>query len=274
MLSRGRLLVISAVALLGAFSFSAFPANAQQTLDNDGVVKLVKSGLGEDLIVQTITASAGKYDVSVEAMIALKQAGVTDKELGAMVTKNAGPAAAPATQTIVIQQPTGPTLPPGVDEVGVYFKDAHDAWSTVYTENVNFKTGGFLKSLATDGIVKPDLNGHLTWPGSKLHINLPATFIIYVIEGQSPGEYQLLHLHTHPDGREFRSITGGVIHSSSGAERDTITFDTKKIAPRVYEVILPEHLPAGEYGFLPPGTMNSGKSMASLGKMYTFAITE
>ena len=88
--------------------FAALAAHAQQALDNDAVVKLVKSGLGEDLIVQTITASAGKYDVSVEAMIALKQAGVTDKELGAMVTKKCRPVAAPATQTIVIQQPTRP----------------------------------------------------------------------------------------------------------------------------------------------------------------------
>jgi len=144
----------------------------------------------------------------------------------------------------------------------------------VFTENVNWKTGGVLKSIATDGIVKGDINGHLTGPASKLHINLPATFIIYVIEGQSPGEYQLLHMHTHKDGREFRSETGGVFHKSTGAERDTIDFDTKKIAPRVYEVILPEHLPPGEYGFLPPGTMNSGKNLASSGKMYTFAIAE
>jgi hypothetical protein len=276
MLSRGRHLVIFAVALLLAFGFAPLAAHAQQTMDNDAVVKLVKSGLGEDLIVQTITASAGHYDISTDAMIALKQAGVTDKELGAMITKNTAPAqtAAPATQTIVIAAPAGPKLPDGVDEVGVYFQDKAGAWSTVYAENVNFKTGGILKSIATDGIIKPDLNGHLTGPASKLKINLPASFMIYVIEGQSPGEYQLLHLHTHPDGREFRSMTGGVVHQSSGAERDTVDFDTKKIAPRVYQVVLPAHLAPGEYGFLPPGTMNSGKNLASSGKMYTFTITE
>jgi len=273
MLSRARRLVISAVCLSAVISYCALSAHAQQALDNDAVVKLVKSGLGEDLIVQTITASAGHYDVSADALIALKQAGVSDKELGAMVTKNAGPAPAPPTQTIVIAAPTGPKLPDGVDEVGVYFKNTKGAWSNVFTENVNWKTGGVLKSIATDGIVKGDINGHLTGPASKLHINLPATFIIYVIEGQSPGEYQLLHMHTHKDGREFRSETGGVFHKSTGAERDTIDFDTKKIAPRVYEVILPEHLPPGEYGFLPPG-MNSGKNLASSGKMYTFAIAE
>ena len=91
-----------------------------------------------------------------------------------------------------------------MDEVGVYFKDmTRRLEHRIYTENVNYKTGGFLKSLATDGIVKGDINGHLTGPGSKLHINLPASFMIYVIEGQSPGEYQLLQLR-------FRSVTGGV----------------------------------------------------------------
>jgi len=52
---------------------------AQQALNNDAVIKLVKAGLSDDLIVTTINASAGTYDTSADGIIALKTAGVSDK---------------------------------------------------------------------------------------------------------------------------------------------------------------------------------------------------
>ena len=74
--------------------------------------------------------------------------------------------------------------------------------------------------------------------------------------------------------REFHSLTHGFIHEKSGDEKNTIAFDTKKIAPRVFQVILPDNLPPGEYGFLPPETQQSGGSIGSHGKMYTFSISK
>ena len=93
-------------------------------------------------------------------------------------------------------------------------------------------------------------------------------------EGQDAGNYQLLHLHEHKDGRESPSLTGGVFHQSSGAERDTVEFQAKRVAPRTYIITVPGPLVPGEYGFLPPMTMNTGKNLASSGEMYTFALQE
>ncbi len=62
---------------------------AQQALNNDAVVKLVKAGLSDDLIVSTINGSAGTYDTSADGLIALKTAGVSDKVVAAMVAKAA-----------------------------------------------------------------------------------------------------------------------------------------------------------------------------------------
>ncbi len=262
-------LAVMSVLLVGQLCF------AQQSLDNAAVVKLAKSGLSEDLIVQTINASAGHYDTGADALIALKQAGITDKEVGAMLMKNAnpnGPASAAVPTTIMIATPPPPL--PGVTDVGIYFKDKSGQWVNVESENVNFKTGGVLKSAFSDGIVKPDLNGHLTGPTSKLKLNTPVEFAIYAFEGQDAGNYQLLHLHPHKDGREFRSVTGGVFHQSSGAERDTVEFTSKRVAPRTYILTVPGPLVPGEYGFLPPMTMNTGKNLASSGEMYTFTLQE
>jgi hypothetical protein len=243
-------------------------ARAQQSLDNDAVIKLSKSGLSEDLIVQTINASAGHYNTSTDGIIALKQAGLTDKEVGAMLNKNANPNG-PAPTAFV----AGPSLPPGVDEVGVYYKNQAGTWVEFAPEIVNYKSGGVLKSLATDGIVKGDKNGHVPGKTAALNLNHPVEILIYAPEGTAPNEYQLLKLRQNSNNREFRSETGGVFHQSSGAERDRQDFTATKIAPRIYTFTLgPEYKP-GEYGVLPPGAISSTNA-ASAGKIDTFHLVE
>jgi hypothetical protein len=74
---------------------------AQQTLTNDSVIKLVKSGMSEDLIVTTVSGSAGSYDTSAAGLAALKGAGASDKVIAAIQAK--APAAAKA--TIYIYRP-------------------------------------------------------------------------------------------------------------------------------------------------------------------------
>ena len=72
-----------AVLLLAFCSLLA----AQQALNNDAIIKLVKAGLSDDLIVTTINASPGSYDASANGLIALKQAKVSDKVVAAIVLK-------------------------------------------------------------------------------------------------------------------------------------------------------------------------------------------
>jgi hypothetical protein len=254
-----------------AIVFLSVPSHAQQAMDNAAVLKLQAAGLGDDLIVTTINNSPGHYSMSTDDMIALKKAGVSDKVMGAMVQKNAGvPAVAPA----AISATPASALPPGITDVGVYYQDKTGQWSDMVTEIVNYKTGGVLKGLATGGIVKGDLNGNIAGKASKLQLQSPVSVIIYALEGQSPSEYQLLRLHQNSDNREFRSKTGGIIHASTGANKDQVEFDAKRIASRVYQITLPASIGKGEYGFLPPGTANSGGNAASAGKIYTFALVE
>ena len=70
---------------------------AQQTINNDVVIRMVKAGLADDVIVTTINASPGTYDTTANGLIALKQAGVSDKVIAAIVARNTAP---------------GPSMPP------------------------------------------------------------------------------------------------------------------------------------------------------------------
>ena len=237
---------------------------AQQTLNNDGVIKMVKAGLSDDVVAATVTSSPGNYDTSAEALVALKLAGVADKIVAAIVTKSSAPAAAPT---------NGSTLPKGIDEVGVYYKDKSDNWVALMPEVVNFKTGGALKKFATNGLIKNDVNGHIEGKSAKTQVTLPVVFAVYVPEGTAITEYQLVRLRQQSNSREFRSKTGGVIHESGGAKRDLVEFQSQKIAPRLYQLALEQSAGKGEYGIIPPGSYSSS-NMASGGKIYSVSVLE
>ncbi len=66
----------------------AFALYAQEVLNNDTILKLVKAGLNDDVIAGMVNSQPGKYSLDSDAVIALKQGGVSDKVITAMVTKD------------------------------------------------------------------------------------------------------------------------------------------------------------------------------------------
>jgi hypothetical protein len=255
---------------------------AQETLTNDSIVKLVKAGLSEDLVVTTINSSPGKYDTSANALIALKKAGARDKVVAAIILKESGAAAPqPASAGVAGTAGTSPSpfsvapgaLPAGVDSIGVYYLDETGKhWQEVPAEVVNFKNEGALKHYASAGVIKGEMTGLVGGNRSSLTLKMPAQFILYIPEGRAPGEYQLLRLHPNADSREFRAANGGIVHDAGGALRDVIDYTPKKIAPRVYLIELGEDYDRGEYGFLPPSDTALGNNIPTATKVYSFSL--
>ena len=247
-------------------------AGAQDVLNNDSIIKMVKAGLGEGVVVSMVQSQPGKYSLTADDLVKLKQQGVPDKVMAAMVSKGtAGPAPATSPAAPPEAASSGSAdIPSGID-IGAYYKKA-GKWEEMLPEVVNWKTGGVVKHLASAGVVKGDVNGHINGAHTRNSITTPIEILIYAPEGVAITEYQLIHLHESGDYREFRTVTGGVLHVSGGATRDIIPFEGKKVANRMYKVDLPK-MGAGEYGFLPPGAVTSSSS-ASIGKMYTFRLVE
>jgi hypothetical protein len=123
------------------------------------------------------------------------------------------------------------------------------------------------------------VNGTVSGPTSKLNLAsapqlMPDTTVFYFhcMEGTSAAEYQLLRLWGKGDRREFRAVTGGILHASGGARDNVVEFKYEKVSPRIYKVSVPR-LNIGEYGFLAPGAVATANA-ASQGKIYTFRIVE
>lgn len=157
-----------------------------------------------------------------------------------------------------------------VNEIGVYYKDHNGKWQEIDPETVRIKSGGWLKSTATHGIIKEDRNGHINGREAKLLLPRPVELLISAPDGVDVSEYDVLRFRLNSDSREFRALTGGVFHSTSGDDRDKVTVHPVRVAPHTWTFTLDAQTPGGEYGVLPPGTGN----VANGGKAYTFAVTE
>ena len=213
---------------------------AQQALNNDSIIKMVKAQLSDDVIVTTINASPGAYDTSPDGLIALKQAGVSNKVIDALVAKSTSAASAPtsidsiAPSTPDASAPTAPLppLPPGIDNVGAYYKDSGGNFQPLPSEVVIFQSGGLVKHVASAGLVKEDLNGLVGGMRSRLVVSTPITFILHVPQGRTASDYELVRLHVVGNNRQFQSVAGGLIHeSTSGSIRDEIDFSSTQIGP-------------------------------------------
>ena len=272
---------------LVALLFLAFTSflTAQQPLNDDSVIKMVKAGLSDDVIVATINANPGAYDASPDGLIALKQAGVSNKVIDAIVAKSS--ASAPDSGQPSAPPPPEPPappqyvpLPPGVDNIGAYYKDSGGNWQPLPAEVVIFQSGGLVKHVASAGLVKEDLNGLVGGMRSRLVVSTPVTFILHVPQGRTASDYELVHLHVVSNNRQFQSVAGGLGHDSSSSLRDEIDYSSKQIGPSAYQVVLNNGLGDGEFGFLAPEGTGAGtgadagspKTPASSGQIFTFAI--
>lgn len=269
-------LALSVFGIATAATAAQNTAGSKPGLTTDQVIQMVQAGLGEDLIITRLRRDGKAFNLEVEEMLRLKKAGVSDNILKVMVDPKAEITGADAADPAQSTAPTSAAKPETtgpVSEIGVYYKRASQ-WVEMLPEVVNWKTGGVLKSIASAGIVKGDVNGVVNGPNSRNSVKTPVEVLIYLPEGTAITEYQLLRLRPKNDRREFRTVTGGIMHASGGATRDLVPFEGKRVAARTFEILLPANLGAGEYGFLAPGAQVSSHASAQLGKIYTFRLLE
>jgi hypothetical protein len=103
-----RILSLASVLLLAAATLSA-----QQALNNETIVRMVKAGLSDDVIVATVNVSAGSYDTTPDWLIGLKKAGVSDKVIALLIQKSQpaaahtpGPTQSAASTSAAVPSPT------------------------------------------------------------------------------------------------------------------------------------------------------------------------
>ncbi len=249
---------------------------AQQALNNDAIVKLVKAGLSEDLIVSTINSQAGTYDTSTDGLIALKTAGVSDKVVTAMVAKAAAPPPAPAA-VAAPPAPAPPPPPPVADpddpmaphDPGVYLLTAgHDGkQKMLFIDRAGAgreKTANVWGYAFTYGISKAKIKAEVPGPHAPVHTRdtRPVFYMFFPSASNlggfggndvitSPAQFSLLSMEEKKDHRETAVAKMGLASASAGTDdKRTKLFTSDRIRNGVYKITPNTDLAPGEYAFI------------------------
>jgi len=84
---------------------SSSTLQAQEVLTNESILKMLAAGFNDAIIIATIEQEPGKYSLGVDAMIALRQGGVSDNVIQAMLRRVPQPGLTPS--------PAPPVIPDG-----------------------------------------------------------------------------------------------------------------------------------------------------------------
>ena len=256
----------------------ALPLRAQNAkpMDNQDVIRLTRAGLSEDLIITKIKSSPTNFDTSTDGIVQLKQAGVKDHVLAVMMggeitTKPVEPRAkSSATSSTNSAKSSAAPSATAVEDVGVYVNQS-GKWKELPTEKAEWKTGGILKGLGRAAIIGgggADVDIAINGTTSSLAAPRKSEFLLHVVEGEGPANYQLVKLTQKKDHREFKNGRSGFIGFKTGPGKAAVPFEANKLSPRNYIIKL--DLEPGEYCFFKAAGGLNGDS----GIVYSFKIAQ
>lgn len=112
-------------------------ATAAPSSDVDTVIQLVKSGMPDSLVVKTIQKSGKSYNLAPADVLRLRNAGVSNAVIEAMVDASSAPAPSPAAPKAPAVAASNPASGPGdreptEKEMLAVFKDSADATNSQF----------------------------------------------------------------------------------------------------------------------------------------------
>jgi hypothetical protein len=280
---------ISGMATNNAFGGAvSSPAQTQEgakpALTNEDVVKMVRVKLGDGVIIAKIKSSVCKFDTSTDALIKLKEAGVSDAVMQAVTEAPAAAAVAPAAPP-----PPDPNDPLAEHDPGIYHvrqnpggRQMTQLEPTVYSGG---KTGGLFTARLTRGISKMQSKAVVRGAKASIRIREPRPTFYFYFERKagtlsdsavraawfgglsSPNQFTLARFEAKQNDRELVLGETGAYGGSFGIrDRDVVEFDFVKVAPGSYKVTPRVDMEPGEYCFFYTGQNVPGSSVSAGGR--------
>jgi hypothetical protein len=274
------------VMFITAFCLSVFGQDEKMT--NNDVVSLVKAGLSNSIIINKIRTSGSNFDLSVDGLIALKQAGVTDDVVGAMFDAKNG-RKANAAGTSESRSESDPNDPEAPHDFGIYLFEenggAKKMTQLAPTVSAQNRTGGVLTNSITYGISKVKVKANLPNPAARLQLKLARPVFYFYLDSKSgglntmsgipstPNEFTLIRFNVRSDNREVTIGKTNVFGSKGGlSDEYVVAFDIEDMGGGVFKVTPKNDLKNGEYGFYLVNSGNSNTSSAVGSKFFDFGI--
>lgn len=263
-----------------------------ETLTNATIVQLVSVGIGDEAIIAKIQSSQKNFDLSTDGLIALKNSGVPNKVIAAMLGGGT-PAAANGGAKLSMDSPD-PSIP---HYPGLYMLDAQGASGKMTRINPTIsnqaKTGGIIGYALTGGIASMSIKAAIPGDSAKVQAaNASPVFYAFFDESiprelqsetsqwasgigtttASPAEVTLVRFMEKKGRREARVGSLNIAGAKTGVmDKDQIAFDSEMISPGVFRVSVKKALEPGEYGFI-QALSGGGSNGAMTARVFDFGV--
>ncbi len=268
------------------------PALAQdETMTNEEVISLTKAGLAPSIIIGKIRTSKTNFDMSTNALILLKQAGVTDETVTAMLEAKSGRSTAISVGGGAAAIETGdPNDPMTKRAYGIYLFEERDGQRkmTQLQPNVSGqnRTGGtFTAAITPFGLGKVKTKANLPGRNADMQIkSVSPVFYFYldVSSGglntssgipSSPNEFSLVRFNQRSDNREVTISKQNSWGGKGGlSDEYVVPLKAEDLGNGIFRITPAVDLKKGEYGFY---LVNSGNSNVNAGigsKFFDFGV--
>jgi hypothetical protein len=218
----GRLFVC-AIGLLPFWGIQVFHSQSslESDVDNARVIEMTHKGLGDDVIIARIKASATKFDLSDDDLASLKKQGVSDAVVAAM-----------------IQSTQLTTAKVTIDGNPVEIRTIGEQ-----------KIGGRLGHVVTGGIMSVKNKAYLQGQHASVIASRNAVIEIELPANDNIDNYIIVEMDDKGDRREIEiGSVGGTVGEKVGIRADRIVrVSTTPLGGRHYKVIPVKELKKGEY---------------------------
>ncbi len=262
---------------------------AAETLNNNIVITLVRAGIGNEAVIAKIKATDGKYNLSTNDLIQLKNDGVPGDVIAAMIagsTKGQGAAAALSLTAI---DPLTPHSP------GLYLIDtpANRLDRLDPTVSSQAKTGGIWGYALTGGIASMSVKVAIAGETARVVATSgkPAFYFFFDASNPatvnlasswaagsaqtvtSPNEFTLIRLMEKKGRREARVGSMNIGGSKTGVmDHDRLLFDYEMVREGVYKVTPKLAMDSGQYGFI-YALSGGGTGGAMSARIFDFSVS-
>lgn len=279
------------LAIAFVFAFGSLSAvNAQdEVMSNDEVISLTKAGLAGSVIIGKIRTSKSNFDMSTDALIKLKQSGVPDDVVGAMLEAKSGKGA--GTSGAAAVGPTGdPNDPMSKKNYGIYMYEERDGQRKMTQLQANVsaqnRTGGkFTNSITPFGLGKIKKKANLAGRNAALQINSTSPVFYFYLDNTSgglntasgipstPNEFTLVRFNQRSDNREVTISKENSWGGKGGlSDEYVVPLQAEDLGNGIFRITPAVDLKKGEYGFylVNSGNSNMGDGVGS--KFFDFGV--
>jgi hypothetical protein len=248
----------------------------KETMTNDTVTQMHELGFDQDVIIEKIRSSYTEFDVRLEKLMALKDAGIPQDVIEEMM------------RSARALKPADPNDPNAKHEPGIYlFRENHDPKLTKMDPSVSMqsKTGGIWKNAYSFGAAKvkyravfPELRAEL-----QLNDRRPVFYFYFGDEAESFGgisasEFALVQMKVR-DKKGWREVVVGTYNITGGEsgalDKFAVPFDAEEITPAIFKVVPKADMADGEYCFYYGGAATSVGIFSGAGgavKIFDFSL--